>query len=62
MAETNEHLARNIPKRDLWRHINQGHPEHIYPKGALLAKWRLDELHRLHDELHGLARYGDLAN
>lgn len=32
--------------------VEDMHPEHVYPKGVALRKWRRDELQSSHAELH----------
>lgn len=45
-----------MTKAQLIAHIDDAHPEHVYPtKKDGLGKWRKDELELVHAELHAMA-------
>lgn len=51
---THQHIVpdRAPTKAQLVRHIDEDHPEHIFPNAAGLRRWARDELLSTHAELH----------
>lgn len=53
-AEMKAHThSRKLSKFELAQHIIRDHPEHIYPVGKELLRWKAEELVTCHSELHG---------
>ena len=49
---TVDYVLLPTTKEGLARHIEDMHPEHVYPKGPQLRKWSRDEIAGSHAELH----------